>query len=264
MKRHYLSVGTVFRNEEHCIVEFIEHCLYHGIDHIYMINDFSNENFRPLIQPYLDRGVVTLFENDIITTQLHRQCQIYNKFFLPILNETEWIAIIDLDEFLYSPSEIDIKNVIKKYDDYNNIKVEWVNFGSNNKITQPSSIVEGFTMRSKMTNLNHYSYKSIMKANDISNFGVHESYIKNVKSINLSYTNSGPNELLINHYRLQSRELFVNVKATRGDVNNYYDHMGFTRDLDHFIKEDLDSNEVECTILLDQNRELIKSLGLNE
>jgi len=257
--KKYLSVGAVFKNEQHCIVEFIEHYLYHGVDHLYLINDFSNDNFRSLILPYIKSGVVTLFENDIMTDRMNRQCEIYNKFFLPILNETEWIAILDLDEFMYSPTEINIQNVIKKYNNYNSIRVEWVNFGSNGRIAQPSSIVEGFTMRTKIPNGNHYSYKSILKSADVIEFGVHESQIKNINSINLSYT-SGSNELFINHYRLQSKEFFMNVKSTRGDVNNWYDHIGMKRDEEHFMHEDLDSNDVECKALLTQNLEIIEKI----
>jgi hypothetical protein len=258
--KNYLSVGAVFKNEHHCIVEFIEHYLYHGVDHIYLINDFSSDNFRPLIQTYMDKGVVTLFENDIVTNRVNRQCEIYDKFFLPILHETEWIAILDLDEFMYSPNEINIQNIIRKYENCNSIKVEWVNFGSNGRITQPDSIIEGFTMRSEIPNESHYSYKSILRASDIIRFGVHESIIKNPVGVNLSYSNFGPNELLLNHYRLQSKEFFMNVKSTRGDVNNWYDHIGMKRDEDHFTQWDLDSNKVECKALLNQNLEIIEKL----
>jgi hypothetical protein len=257
--KHYLSVGAVFKNEQHCIIEFIEHYLHHGVDHIYLINDFSDDNFRLSIFPYVNRGVVTLFDNDIVTTRVGRQVEIYNKFFLPILQETEWIAILDLDEFMYSPVEIDIKNILKKYENYSSITVEWVNFGSNGRISQPLSIVEGFTMRSEIPNKDHYSFKSILKSDEVIGFGVHESFTKNINNINLSYS-TGINELLINHYRLQSKEFWMNVKSKRGDCDNWYDHIGLKRDEEHFVQWDLHSNKVECTVLLKQNLEIMEKI----
>jgi len=260
--KHYLSVGAIFKNEQHCMVEFIEHYLYHGIDHLYLINDFSDDNFRLLLQPYINKGVVTLFENDIVTKRVNRQCEIYDKFFMPILNETEWLAILDLDEFMYSPQEIDVKKIVRKYENYTSIKVEWVNFGSNKNISQPASVVKGFTMRAELSKNKYYSYKSILKTSDILSFGVHESRLRNNININLSYTNPGANELLINHYRLQSKEFYINVKCTRGDVNNWYEHASMVRDEKRFLDEDSDSNEVECKALLEQNIEMLKMIGI--
>ena len=39
-----LSVGTIFKNEEHIIKEWIEHYLYHGVEHFYLIDDNSDDN----------------------------------------------------------------------------------------------------------------------------------------------------------------------------------------------------------------------------
>ena len=62
--KHKLSVGAVFRNESHSIVEWIQHYLANGADHFYLINDDSTDNSVEIIQPYVDSGVVTLFNTD--------------------------------------------------------------------------------------------------------------------------------------------------------------------------------------------------------
>ena len=42
---YYLSIGCIFKNESCGLYEFIEHNILHGVEHIYLINDFSNDNF---------------------------------------------------------------------------------------------------------------------------------------------------------------------------------------------------------------------------
>ena len=259
-KKYYLSIGCIFKNESMGLYEFIEHNFYHGVDHIYLINDFSTDNFMDILEPYINDGKITLFNNDIVTTDTGRQSLIYNKYFKDILPETEWLAIIDIDEYLFSPNDIDIKNIIKKYDNnYNNITVEWINYGSNQCNYQPFSIVSGFNKHANLGDKDYYSYKSIMKTDFIKNFGIHSSELDSGNSINLSYT-TGKNELFINHYQLQSKEFFINIKGTRGDVNNHYDSIGLKRNLDKFMESNLKGNEIECNTLIEQNREIIKKV----
>jgi len=257
---HYLSIGCIFKNESNALFEFIEHYLYHGVDHFFMINDFSSDNYLEILQPYIDSGKITLFQNDIITKEPNRQIMVYEKFFRNILNETKWLAILDLDEFLFSPIEIDVKNIIKKYEDYSQLRIEWITYGSNQCFYQPFSIVSGFNKHCNLSSpefkSKFYSYKSIFKTERLYHFGIHSSII-NGNEINLSYS-SNINELFINHYQLQSLDFYINVKGTRGDVNNHYDLVGLQRDINHFNNND--SNEIECNTLIEQNREIIKKV----
>ena len=58
-------------------------------------------------------------------------------------------------------------------------------------------------------------------------------------------------DLLINHYNIQSLEFYTTIKVTRGDCDNYFEHMGFKRDRQRFDKNDL--NEELDDRLLKQN-----------
>tara|TARA_B000000609_G_C24138390_1_gene329704 strand:- start:54 stop:995 length:942 start_codon:yes stop_codon:yes gene_type:complete len=177
IKKYYLSVATIFKNESWAMKEWLEHYYFHGVDHVYLVNDFSSDRYLPILQPYIDMGFVTLFHNDIsgkydevddygktiddklnrgqdkkkLIKELHgfrgRQVEINNKFFKPILNETKWIAQVDCDEFLYSPKHIDLKKIIEQYESYGGIIANWVCFNSNGHVKQPPSIVKHFTKR---------------------------------------------------------------------------------------------------------------------
>jgi len=75
---HTFCVGAVFRNESHILDEWIRHYLDRGADHIYLVNDFSNDNFLDKILPFGNK--ITLFYSDIVTKELGKQVQIYEKF----------------------------------------------------------------------------------------------------------------------------------------------------------------------------------------
>ena len=114
--KYYFSIAAMFKNESWTLKEWIEHYKLHGADHIYLVDDFSDDDFLPILQPYIDSGYVTLFKSDVSERFTGRQIYVTNKYFLPIAKESKWIAQVDVDEFLYSPKVVDIKEVLKKYD----------------------------------------------------------------------------------------------------------------------------------------------------
>jgi hypothetical protein len=137
-QKYFISIAAVFKNESHALDEWIQHYFKRGIDHIYLINDFSTDSYVDIIKKYGKK--ITLFNNDIITHEFGRQKLIYEKYLRPVLAETEYMAILDLDEFLYSPSNMSFNDFFMKYNKYSQIVVNWLIFGSNSNIEQPKSI----------------------------------------------------------------------------------------------------------------------------
>lgn len=216
--KHYISIGAVFKQEEHALDEWIQHYLKLGVDHLYLINDFSTDNFQTIIDKYPYQ--ITLFNNDIVTEEFGRQMQIYEKYLKPVLNETEYMAILDLDEFLYSPSQMSFKDFFTKYNKYSHYTISWINFGSNKQIDQPPTLIGGFTKRAEIKNndeINSWGFKSMFKTNQLTKFGIHkhechgDTLILDAKS----------NEFLINHYIIQSLLFYLEVKCTRGSATNF-------------------------------------------
>lgn len=270
MKKFYLTVGAVFKNESSVLKEWIEHYKKHGVDHIYLINDYSTDDYFSILEPYLLENYITLFQNNI-SFFLGRQSAIYNKYLLPkVLEECQWIAILDIDEYLYTPiGQLDLKPLLVPYETtVAEIEVNWLLFGSNGFEKQPiDGIVKNFVKRApsnfKIKSMTPHGYelchtegnKSILNTNFIINeIGVHGSKTNGPK-VNLSWK-SQPNYddstalLLINHYQLMSKEYFFSVKATRGDVNCWFSKDG--RNLELF--NTWDQNTIEDLRLWEQNK----------
>lgn len=266
---YYFSIAAIFKNESMGLKEWIDHHILHGCEHFYLINDNSTDNYLEILKPYINLSQVTLFDNDLPKVR-GRQHLAYDKYLKPIWKNTNWLAIIDIDEYLWSPKTIDIRDILKKYENYFQLEINWSMFGSNNHKTQPKSIVEGFTKRveygaifmgkcpiqNKLVTGRSLGPKTILNTNFPlpTNFGVH-NHGKNEKSnnlyINVSYLSDYENpELLINHYHLQSKEYWEKVKMARGDVNCWHPDDG--RDWSWFYLHD--KNVIDDFRLFDQNK----------
>jgi len=272
--KHYLSVASIFKNESWNLKEWILHYKHHGVDHIYLVNDFSDDEYLSILQPFIDDGFVTLFQNDITKKYIGRQIDLNNKYFLPICNETQWIAQVDLDEFLYSPKCIDLKEIFRKYENYGSVETNWVWFNSNDHLTHPDGgLVQNFTSRAEfgdrvwMTHRSHaavngqeepewfdlWAPKCIANTDfNIKSFNIHK-IITDGPNINLSFVGRPDDpEILNNHYQIQSREFWEKVKMKRGALNNWY--ADNARGWHTFYS--LDVGEINDTTLTEQNKEI--------
>ena len=257
---YYFSIGAIFKNESHILKEWIEHYFFHGVDHIYLINDHSNDNFLPILKPFIEKNMVTLYNCNQKQKRLGMQEDKYNIYFQKHIRESKWFGIVDLDEFLYSPLNIDIKEILKKYENENQLHINWVHFGSSGLIKQPDLVVPNFNLRGEYNSKKngpdgrYNSFKSIVKTDGHIKLGVHKHYYNNnLDGKNVSF-DENETPLLINHYAIQSKEFWCNIKMTRGDVNYWYDKQGWDRNMKLF--NDMDINDIEDNRLKNQNKQI--------
>lgn len=223
-----VSIIAIFKNESHILKEWIEHYISEGISKFHLINNGSTDDFETILKPFIKKKIVSLYNRE----KPYAQTEHYND----ILNANKWsgwIAVLDLDEFLYSPEET-IKKYLKKVpSNIGQISVPWLMFGSSGHVKQPKSVIDSFTWRSKNP---HILVKSIVRASAIDRFIIHQHIIKNGyltknESINLK----------LNHYPIQSLEWFKKVKCTRGDVGSEEDNN--KRNMQYFIDYDFKDQE---------------------
>jgi hypothetical protein len=254
-----LSVGALFKNESHSIREWIEHYLYHGVDHFYLIDDSSTDNSIEIIQPYIDNGIVTLFSGNNWGYYLGRQMNMYNHFIMPRLQESEWLLIVDLDEYVWSPQSIDLKFILNQCRHIGQIQINNTVFGSNGHRRQPKSLVAGFTKRAEMKptitpecgNLKYFVNTSF----NFTSLNIHHATFLDKNDEIHKFVKLDLPYFVLNHYNCQSVNFWNDVKCTRGDGDHYR-----VRTHDDF--KIYDFNDVEDTELYEQNKELIERLGL--
>jgi glycosyltransferase involved in cell wall biosynthesis len=249
MTKYDIMVCAVFKNESHILDEWIQHYKYHGVSHIVLVNDGSTDDYLPILEKHKD--FITVYENHIVHDKVGRQMVIANHFFLPLKDLSTWIAVLDLDEFLYSPTTLDIKEILSVIP-YDHIQVDWLHFGSNDHVRQPHSVVEGFLERTpRHLEREYHSHKMISKSAHVRRFNIHHNEGTGNK-IHLKYEEDLSSQLIINHYNLQSRNFYLTVKQTRGDCHRWFEHVNKKRNLDLFLEYDKDCSIID-TRLFDQN-----------
>jgi hypothetical protein len=62
--------------------------------------------------------------------------------------DARWIAFIDLDEFLFSPTGRSLPEVLRRYERWPAVGVNWAVFGSSGHATRPATpVTESYTIR---------------------------------------------------------------------------------------------------------------------
>lgn len=257
---YFLSVCAIFKNESHSLKEWIEHYLYHGVQHFYLLNDESDDNYYDILEPFIKRDIITLIDVNW-DRYLGRQEHIYNHYILPKIKESKWWLICDLDEFMWSTLSIDLKTLLKNDDDeIAIIQVVQTLFGSNNYIKQPNSIVHSFTKRRicqyGCSRTNGYKY-FINSSYPFKTLSVHYAVPKN--EYDEKYRCKVLPEdsyFILNHYSCQSKERFEK-KCNKISCNNF--KILTIKDFPEF-----DINEVDDTRLSEQNKFIdFKSMEYN-
>ena len=133
-----LSILAMFKNESMIIEDWIIHYLKEGVNHFYLIDNGSVDDYWTKINKY--ENYITIVKD---STRLPNgtQTYLYNKIFLEtIKRETKWLIICDIDEYIYAKNG-NIMNVLNKLsENVEKIWLPWKIFGSNGNIKQPNNI----------------------------------------------------------------------------------------------------------------------------
>lgn len=165
---HKMAICTMINNEARYIQEWIEyHHVVLKVDHFYIYNDGSSDNIEEVLRPYVTKGIVSLFYwnnnrtvregsvyKDPSYTLNQRYCIadcIFNH-----QQETEWIGVWDVDEFLYLNEEYsDFPDFVSRYlnpKKLDGLQVPMTVFGPSYHTTRPSGLVmENYHWRTNTT-----------------------------------------------------------------------------------------------------------------
>lgn len=160
-KKCKLAICAIFRDEGSILTEWIEYHKLIGIEHFYLYNNFSQDNFLSILQPYILKGEVTLIDWPYERAQMRAYEDCVKKF----RNETDWIGFIDLDEFIVPNRPFtNLSQILNKFKKNRPIIIiYWKIFGSNGYIdrNRDNLICEDFTSSSsKCMNIGKYFYNT--------------------------------------------------------------------------------------------------------
>lgn len=134
---HYLSACLIFKDAASYLDEWLRFHQRVGIEHFYLYDNDSDDNYEAAIRPFVQNGDVTLYKWPGAAQQSPaiQHCLDQHR------GMARWIAFLDDDEFLFPTVESDLREVLPRYKSYAGVAVCWLLFGSNGHRTRPQGLV---------------------------------------------------------------------------------------------------------------------------
>ncbi len=165
---HELAVCAIFRDEAPFLDEWIAFHAGVGATHFYLYDNGSTDDFRAVLQPWRDKGFVTLIDWPGAVEQLPA----YTHCVRNAARDCRWIAFIDVDEFLFSPKTTDIRPILRQYRDLPGVLVWQAFFGSGGQEARADAPVT-LTYRMRAAVADRTTVKTIANPRRVYKAGVH-------------------------------------------------------------------------------------------
>ena len=145
--RCVLAICAIFKDEAAYLREWVEFHQLMGVERFYLYNNNSSDRYLDALKTYIESGAVVLHE----WPRQHAQRQVYEHCLKTHGSETDWLAFIDVDEFLFSPKAKLLPDVLADYANHPGIGVNWVMFGSGGHKQKPKGgVLENFLRRGQL------------------------------------------------------------------------------------------------------------------
>ncbi|KAL3152497.1 hypothetical protein ABBQ32_001532 [Trebouxia sp. C0010 RCD-2024] len=202
----YFALCVAAKDQHLDIDEWVVHHQKLGAGRIYVYDDNSDPPMRDQLQRHIQSGLVDyhFIGRDNHTTIERPQLWVYNECIQQYRNRHKFIAFIDVDEFLFlrDPSFASMPALLRQYEDYGGLAVNWILFGSSGHIHRP----KGGTLANywKCVPLSHPE-------------NLHVKTIANMKYV--AHTSGTPHFFFYNEGKAAVNEKFEVVEGARTHKN---------------------------------------------
>ena len=226
-----VAIATIFQNEAPYLKEWIEFHKRVGVQHFYLYNHFSTDDYMSVLDPYLSAGDVELIQWPYKQTSLEHwtqiQCRAYEHALKLAEGNAKWLAILDSDEFLFPTSGDNLGDFLKDYEAFGGIGVNWQLFGTSgiSKIPANKLLIETLLLKAPEQFGENSNMKSIVRPETVA--GCHSPHFVIYKfkyfQVNANKERfSGPfppyidvEKIRINHYWSRDEHFFYATKVDR-------------------------------------------------
>ena len=144
-----LAVVAIFKDEGKYLREWLDYHLLAGVEHFYLYNNDSSDDYAEVLAPYVENNLVTLtdWSGRFVMYSAYNDAIARHRF------DCRYMAFIDLDEFIFPKTNQSIVEVVDEVfsRDPNAaaLGINWQIFGSNGeeKADYSRGVLERFTRR---------------------------------------------------------------------------------------------------------------------
>lgn len=222
------AVAAIFQNEAPYLKEWIEYHRLVGAKHFYLYNNESTDNFKEVLQPYIDKGFVELYdwhEPDFVKSG---QKKAYGNAIEKAKNKVKWLAILDIDEFIVPKEERTIPKFLTQFEKkgIGGVGINWQMFGTSHipQIKENELLVEKLIQKAPSEHGENLHIKSIVRPEYVTEPHVH--YFEYQEGWSQVDSDGNPfqgsltesvhiDKIQINHYWTKDELFFYSIKVPR-------------------------------------------------
>ncbi|MBR4152695.1 MAG: glycosyltransferase family 92 protein [Selenomonadaceae bacterium] len=249
-----LAIVAIFKDEARYLKEWIDYHLLAGVEHFYLYNNDSTDDYKEVLAPYVEENLVTLTE----WSGRLKMYPAYDDAIEKYRFDCRYMVFIDIDEFIFPKTNQSIAEVADEIFSQDSqasaLGINWQIFGSNNLETADYNrgVLERFTRRapkdwivilSEEEMVGNFTIKSLVNPRRVDCWWSphYANYFRDFYSINSDGAKTlriagypiATDKIVINHYVNKSREEFEN-KIKRGSPCRTVNH----RDMELFSLHD--------------------------
>jgi hypothetical protein len=139
----------MYRDHAVDLQEWIEFHLLVGAERFFLYDNGSTDHHLEVLAPYIDEGIVEVQEWEPVPGLLPAMDDCVRRH----RHDSRWIAFLDVDEFLYSPSGTSLPEVLREYERWPGVGVMRYPFGtSGHEKRPPGLVIENYLRRATEVN----------------------------------------------------------------------------------------------------------------
>lgn len=132
--QYNITLCAIFQNEAPYLNEWISYHIHHGVDHIYLYNSDSTDEYHAVVDPWVNMGLVTLEQWPNlwpdVSFPMVCQCLCYTDCLNKTRGKAQWVGFIDIDEYLVPMRNSNIRNLMHRYRKFESVSFQWLCFGT--------------------------------------------------------------------------------------------------------------------------------------
>lgn len=233
---YYLSSCSIVKNEDSYIEDFVKIHKHLGVEFFL----FFDRSDKPLSDRFKERADIQV----IHFPEPNRHAHAWREGVKMLSGKSKWVQFIDIDQVVVPVQDDNIPSMLKKYESYASLGLNWHSFGSNNLEIEPQeSTYSAYTKRAAGTSPINNHIQSIVQPHRIAPNTWHDPHhpivMPGETQINESFSPfSGPfnkpptqNVGFIAHYYTRSRQYWSQkIAKRRADTGT---QGGTMQDFDH-------------------------------
>ena len=265
-----LAICAIFKNEAPYLLEWLAYHRAVGFDRFFLYDNGSTDGGADIVResPFAECATLTHWP------ARPAQLPAYRHFIDTFRDQADWVAFIDLDEFLLPLEDESIRPVLERAHGFSALMVQWRIFGPSGWDRRPEGLVlDNYTQRTPDSFPANRHVKSIVRCSDLLDVthNPHEFVVSGVACNtrgepvpNIGIQPVACHEtLVLNHYQTKSRQDWLE-KIARGSAMFDYEGPKYEENLfDHYVAESTVADET-IKAFLPRVRELLGAPPMHE